>query len=130
MNKLKSFTNKATDLAAKGVNKAAKGIDKLKKEKTLKVDFKIQVKIVKLTVTSSTTLPDLMYRLEWKRGPDTFTSRLIDIKSGSENTNDITDTFSKVSSFHTKELDKEISAETVWEPKICNFILKRQDDMA
>jgi hypothetical protein len=67
-----------------------------------------------------------MYRLEWKRGPDTYASKLIDIRAGSEETeNPITEEFTKVSTFNTKELDKEISTDTVFEPKICNFFLKR-----
>ena len=85
---------------------------------------------MKLTVKPTAQLPDLMYRLEWKRGPDTYASKLIDIKAGSEDTEKaITEEFSKISSFHTKEIDREISEDTVWERKICNFILKRQDEM-
>jgi hypothetical protein len=111
MNSLKSLANK--------------GIGKLKKN-SKKVDYKIELKIVKLTMKPTVPLPDLMYRLEWKRGPDTYASRLIDFKAGNENPeNDITEAFSKISSFHTKEMDKEISADTAWEPKICNFIIKR-----
>jgi len=92
----------------------------------LKSDLRIGVKIVKLTVKPTAQLPDLMYRLDWKRGPDTFSSKLIDIKAGSEDTDkELTESFSKVSSFHTAELGKEISVDTVWEKKICNFILKR-----
>ena len=118
--------NKLKNLADKGKNLASKGINKLKKDNTLKVDFNIGVKLVKLTVKPEATLPDLMYRLDWKRGPDTYSSKLIDIKSGSENTTkEMNDTFQKLSTFHTKEMDKEISSETVWDPKICNFLLKR-----
>ena len=119
MNKLKNLADKGKDLASKGVNK-------LKKEKTLKEDYRINVKLVKLTIKPTAQLPDLMYRLEWKRGPDTYASKLIDIRAGSEETEkEITEEFMKVSSFHTKELDKEISVDTVFEPKICNFFIKR-----
>jgi hypothetical protein len=43
MNKLKNLADKGKDLASKGVNK-------LKKEKTLKEDYRISVKLVKLTI--------------------------------------------------------------------------------
>jgi hypothetical protein len=44
-----------------------------------------------------------MYRLEWKRGPDVYASRLIDIKAGAQQPDKpITEEFSKISSFHTK----------------------------
>ena len=104
---------------------AQKGVDKLK-QNDKKVEFKIDLKLVRLNVKPTEQLTDLMYRLEWKRGPDSFSSRLIDIKAGSEVTEkDITEEFSKISSFHTLEKDKEISDDTVWEKKICNFLLKR-----
>ena len=36
------------------------------------------------------------------------------------------DIFTKSSSFHTKEKN-EITKSTVFEPKLCNFIVKRED---
>jgi len=111
MNSLKNFANK--------------GMKKIKKN-TKKADYLIEVKLVKLTVKPTAQLPDLMYRLEWKRGPDTYASKLIDIKAGNENPeNDISESFSKLSSFHTLDKDSEISEDTVWEKKICNFLIKR-----
>ena len=98
MNKLKSLKDKA--------------IKKIKKD-TKKEDFKISVKLINLTVKQSEgsdAFGDLMYRLEWKRGPDVFASRLIDIKAGADKPEKpVIEEFSKISSFHTKEMDQEIS---------------------
>lgn len=94
--------NKLKDLADKGKNLADKQIKKLT-EKDKKANFKIEVVLKKLTIKKGDSLPDLMYRLEWKRGPETASSRLIDIKAGTDfPAADITESFSRVSGFHTK----------------------------
>ena len=61
---------------------AGKAANKITKQGLQQLNLNIEIKFVKLTVKSDNEQEDTNYVIDWKRGPDTFTTNVYEIKNG------------------------------------------------